>query len=124
MLPLLLAGAGLVGAAFANSLHPDTRIKRELDKAFDPGSGLSPAERQQAHKTAMEINGNRYKNESFADVQRAEIDYVVQQKKGYEQICTKLDTALKNNAISKEQYQALSAQYKAAIEEMDNWLNK
>lgn len=122
MLPLVLAGVGLVGAAFANSLHPDTRIKRELDKAFDPDSGLSPAERQKAYNKAMKIDGDRYKGESFADIQREEIHYVVQQKKGYEQVCNKLDTAFKNGAISKDQYQALSGRYKSAIEEIDKWL--
>ena len=122
MLPLVLAGAAFVGAAVVRSLDPDCQIEDNLDKAFDPN--FSPHERQKAYKKAIRIDGGRYEGEDFRELEREEINYVVQRKKGYEGVCTKLDTALKNNAISKEQYQALSGQYKAAIEEMDNWLNK
>ena len=75
MLPLVLAGIGLVGSAIATSLDKDTQIERKLGKAFDPGSGLSPSNRKELYDKAMEIDTNRYKGESFADVDREEIDF-------------------------------------------------
>ena len=121
MLPLVLAGAAFVGAAVVRSLDPDCQIEDNFEKAFSPS--FSPNERQKAYKKAIRINDRRYVGEDFRELEREEIDFVTQQKKGYEQVCTKLDTAFKNGAISRHQYQALSGQYKAAIEEMDKWLN-
>ncbi|KST63518.1 hypothetical protein [Mastigocoleus testarum] len=122
MLPLVLAGAAFVGAAVVRRLDPDCQIEDNLDKAFDPT--LSPRERQKAYETAIKVDGKRYEGEDFRELERDEINFVAQRKRGYEQVCTKLDTAFKNGAISQHQYQALSGQYKAAIKEMDNWLNK
>lgn len=121
MLPLVLAGAAFLGAAAVRSLDTDSQIEDNFEKAFNPN--FSPNERQKAYKKAIRINDRRYVGEDFRELEREEIDSVTQQKEGYEQVCTKLDTAFKNGAISRHQYQALSGQYKAAIEEMNKWLN-
>ena len=82
MLPLVLAGAAFVGAAISRRLDSDCLIEDNLEKAFDPSN--SPRDRQKAYQKAMEVNENRYNGESFADVDRSEIDFnkwVEEQKK-------------------------------------------
>ncbi len=122
MLPFVLAGAAFVGAALSRRLDADCIIEDNLEKAFNPN--LSPQERQKAYDKAVHVNETRYKGESFAELEREEIDFVVQQKKEYEIVLGKIDTALKNGAISQKQHQALSEQYEGAIKGMDDWLNR
>ena len=121
MLPFVIAGA-LAGIALTHRMDPDSQIEENFKKVMDPT--LPPRERQKAYQLATRIDGSKYVGESFADVDREEIFYACRQKEQYQSVLAKVDKALENGAISREQHQALSEQYSGAIENIDNWLNK
>ena len=119
MLPFVIAGA-IAGIALTHRMDPDSQIEENFKKVMDPS--LPPGERQKAYQRAIKIDP--YAGESFADLDREEIFYASRQKEQYQSVLAKVDKALENGAISREQHQALSEQYSGAIENIDNWLNK
>ena len=124
MLPFLLGAAALsfVGAGISRRLDPDSIIEDNLNTAFDPS--VDPNKRKAAYDRAMRVNNNRYDGESFVELERGQIDAITKQKESYQGICTKLDKALANGSIDKEQYKHLHSQYSEAISNLDEWLGK
>ena len=130
MLPFVIVGA-LAGIALTHRMDPGSQIEENFKKVMDPT--LPPRERQKAYQLAMRIDGSKYDGESFADVDkhevhsrrhREEIFYACRHKEQYQSVLAKVDKALENGAISREQHQALSKQYNGAIKSIDDWLNK
>ena len=130
MLPLVFFVVPFVSAAVVKSLNPDSRIERNLNKAFNPN--LPPGERQKAYNTAMRINENRYKGEDFTDIEYEEKEYqrwveqqklnqVEQRPKRIQQYANNARLDLKgqldNQSISLEEYEE-------KMRQVTNWQRK